>query len=264
MSDDNADNLNGCYCSLEENCKNQNEIDMLGKFSNIISKKWDISINLRQSAINNFLNVGVYKNVYELKGESEEELKKHLGDFYKSRLIFDNTFEEGKKFKYGALNIGGLGIMKYGEYCIIIKKEQSEQYSTLTFIKEDSLNYVDDSGLNIEILCQEIANKECVNYLASQKHENDLKEKPFEEWASMICCDQNYIETITIDDILDEHIQNVRMSKEDYNLYFDYLFEDFTSKLSENEKYRLEDFRKMQILLSQKGIELEIIDYNEN
>ncbi|MCD4678077.1 MAG: hypothetical protein K8S18_19100 [Desulfobacula sp.] len=221
---------------------------------------------------------GIYKNVYELKKEREEDLKpvreleikteqvlkKHLGNYYNSRLIFDNTFEEGKKFKYGALNIGGLGIMKYGEYCVVIKKEKSEKYSTLTFIKEDSLNYVGESGLNIEILCQDIANRECVNYLASQKHENDIKEKPIEGWASMICCDNNYIESITTDDILNEHIKCVRISKNDYSLYFDYLYEDFISKLSEIKKYRLEDFRNMQILLNKKGIKLEIIDDNEN
>ena len=80
----------------------------------------------------------------------------------------------------------------------------------------------------------------------------------------MICCDNNYIEAITTDDILNEHIKSVRMSKNDYSLYFDYLYEDFISKLSEIKKYRLEDFRNMQILLNKKGIKLEIIDDNEN
>lgn len=45
MSNHNTDNLKECYCSLEENCKNQNEIEILTKFSDMIYKNCEISMN---------------------------------------------------------------------------------------------------------------------------------------------------------------------------------------------------------------------------
>ena len=150
----------------------------------------------------------------------------------------------------------------------MIKREQSEDYTSLAFVKEDSLNYVEEDHLNIERLSQDIANRECVHTLVALKHENDIEGIPTDGLASMICCNECYVEAITTDDILNKHIESVRMSKKDYHLYYDYLYKNFLSELSTSElsdivkRYRLEDFRNMQELLTMQGIELEVIDEN--
>lgn len=279
MSAQNSENLKRGYYSLEERYGARNYLTILRKFTRLIRNQWAVSINMRQWALNNLLIAGRYKNVYELKKEREEELtrvtklgisveqalEKYLRSYYKSRVSFDRTFEDGEKFNYGALNIGGIGLQRYGEYCAVIKRKRLEKYSSLAFVKEDSLNYVDKSRVNVEQLSQEIANRECVHLLAALKHENNIENISTDKWASMICCDKTSIEAITTDDILNKHIESVRMSKKDYLLYHDYLYKDFLSELSDPEKrYRLEAFRNMRELLAKQGIGLEVIDKNEN
>ena len=278
IANQNLDNLKTQYKLLKERYGNQNNLDILSKFVKLMKDKWTISINMRQWVLNNFLIAGKYKNIYEVRREQGEELRsvrdleiseeqaleRHQGGYYNSRVTFDRTFEDGEKFKYGALNVGGLGLKKYGEYCVIIKREQSEEYSSLAFIKEDSLNYIDGHHVNIEQLSQDMANKECVHPMVTLKHENDIGGIPADEWASMICCDESYIEAITKDEIKNSHIESVRMSKEDYLLYYDYLFKDYISEISKMEKYQLYMLLGIFKLLDKQGIKLEVIDENGN
>ena len=81
-----------------------------------------------------------------------------------------------------------LSAEKYGEYCVVLKREQVEKYSSLVFIKEDSLKYVDDDAVNTERLGQDIASRECVHFLAVLKHEEDIKSTSVDKWSSMVCC----------------------------------------------------------------------------
>ncbi len=80
----------------------------------------------------------------------------------------------------------------------------------------------------------------------------------------MICCDECYIDAITAEDILNEHIESVRMSKEDYRLHYDYLFKDYNSEITEMERYQLYMLLGILKLLDKQGIKLEVIDENEN
>jgi hypothetical protein len=279
IADENLDNLKTKYKLLKERHEDQNNLGIFSNFVKLVKDKWTISINMRQGVLNNFLIAGKYKNIYEVKKEQGDELrkvkkmdiiseeqavKKHQKGYYEARVTFESTFEDGAKFKYGALNIGGLGLEKYGDYCVAIKLEQSKDYSSLAFIKEDSLNYVDGHHVNIEQLCQDIANKECVHPLVTLKHENDIEGIPADEWTSMICCDESYIEAITKDEIKNNHIESVRMSKEDYLLYYDYLFKDYISEISKMEKYQLYMLLGIFKLLDKQGIKLEVIDENGN
>jgi len=274
MADQNSDSLKERYNSLRKKYEHQNNLDILDEFTRLIENKWTVSINMRQRMINSFLISGRYKNVHELKKEGAEELEKyniqvsveegkerHLKSFYKSRMVFDLTFENGKEFKYSALNIGWLGAEKYGEYCIVLKREQVEKYSSLAFIKKDSLKYVDDDFVNIERLGQDIANRECVHFLTTLKHGEDIKSASVDKWSSIVCHSDDYIESITTDDILNTHIDMVRTSRENFNsYYFDLLYKDFVSELSDFEKYRLAAFRNMQELLNKQGIRLKVLD----
>ncbi len=273
----NSDNLKKRYNSLRKECEQQNNLDVLDEFTKLVGNKWTISINMRQLVINDILISGRCKNVHELKKERAEELeeyseldisveealKKHLKSFYKSRVAFDHTFKNGERFKYGALNIGGLGAQKYGEYCVVFKRELVEKYSSLVFIKEDSLKYVDDGAVNIERLDPDIANRECVHFLATLKHEEYIKSNSVNKWSSIVCCSEDYIEAITADDILNTHVDIVRTSKENLNSYYlDLLYKDFVSELSDFEKYQLAAFRNMQELLDKQGIKLEVLNGN--
>jgi len=279
VANQNSNNLNTQYKLLKERYGDQNNLDILSNFVKLVKNKWAISLNMGLGTLNIFLIAGRYKNVYELKKEQggkltevrkleifdEQAVKSHLKSYYRSRVTFNCTVEDGEKFKYGALNIGGLGLERYGEYCVVIKRKQLEEYPSLAFIKEDSLKYVEEDSVNIERLSQDIANRECVHALAAIKHEKEIGKIPFDELASVICCDECYIEAITSDKIENGHIGSVRMSKTDYARYFiDYLYKDFTSEISEDEMLKLRMLEGIIKLLDAWGIKLEVIDEDGN
>ncbi len=259
MADENSDSLKDRYDSLRERCEECGDLGTMDNFTELVKDEWAVSINMKQSGIKGFLESGRYNNVHERK-RNEAERREHLKGTYKSRMTFDLTFEDGEKFRYGALNVGGLGADKFGDYCIVFEQENIESYSTLAFVKEDSLKYVDaDNTVDIKQLEQDAANKEYVHFLAALKHEVDLGAGANSGWASIVCCRTNYTEAITTDDILNTHIDVVRISKQKSKYFDDLVERDLFSELSDPDKYRLEALSKVRDLLEQQEIELEVL-----
>ena len=269
LADQNSHNLQ------EKVQSGQNDQNPRGKFAGFVKDRWTISINMKPSDLLKFLSSGRYKNEYEVAREDVEMMgkmgetdvsveqvrKKRLKGYYESRTEFNRVFEDGERFKYGALNIGGLGPTKYGSYCVVIKRERSEEFSVLAFIKEDSLNnYVDGGHVDIERLKPDVANRECVHILAVIKHGNDVEGLSANECASMVCCDEHYIEAITTDDILNKHINSVRMSKKESSLVGKQFFDVRYRGSSDIEKrHRIDDFINIRNLLAANRIKLEVL-----
>ena len=255
----------------------QNDQSPRGKFAGFVKDRWTISINMMPSGLLKFLSSGRYKNAYEVAIEDAEMMmkmgetdvsveqlrKKHLKSYYESRTEFSRVFDDGERFKYGALNIGGLGpTKKYGSYCVVIKRKRSEEFSVLAFIKEDSLNnYVDGGHVDIERLKPDVANGACVHILAVIKHGDDVVGLSASKCASIICCDEHYIEAITTDDILNSHINSVRTSKKEISLVGKQFFDVMYLGSSDLEKrHRIDDFTNIQNLLAANRIKLEEIE----
>jgi len=278
LSDRNSDYLGQMYNSLEKRCKENNNLEKLNMFASAVKNTWTVAINMKNRALISFLISGNYKNVYELKKNDEKILiqeikldisaekaaKLRLKEFSRPRFTFDGTFNNGDRFKYGALNLKGNGIQKYGEYCVVFKREHLEKFFTLAFIKEDSLNYVCDDKINFQRFSQDISNRKDIHKLASIKHENDL-DTDNEKLTLKICSENCYIEAVTADDILKQHIGCIRISKKKYSLYFDNLYKDFKSELSDpEERCNVENFKNIIELLNQQHINLEVIEDHEN
>lgn len=282
IADANADRLEKEYQRIQDNC-DKNKSVLLEKFRDKIREEWHLSINIKDMALTVFLDSGDYKNVYALKEEQAAQLidmgvleisgkkpstkkaiKKHLKSFFESRAVFDSSIMDGEKSKYTALNVGGTGANRYGPYCVIIKRETAENYNTLAFIKEDSaIHYVDGKSLVIDKLAKEVSNKECMDLLAALKHEAGIETVSAHGWPGMVCSNTDYIESVTLDDILSSHIKSVRVDKTYYDsIYKDSLLKLFYSELAVEEHYRLAAFQRLLTQLEEHGIELEIIDEN--
>jgi hypothetical protein len=207
------------------------------------------------------VDIGVI-DISKKESAVEESLRKHLKDYYNRRKRFDSSFINGDKFKYTALNIGGTGSNLYGPFCVIIKKEEAGDYNTLAFIKEDSaVNYVENRQVVLEKLARDVSNKECMYILTLLKHESEIESHSSDKWHVMICTNTNYIEAVTVDDILNSHIKCVRIDKSYFNsIYKESLIKLFYSELKENERYRLASFKRLLAEMKKQGIELEIIN----
>jgi len=274
LANENSINLKNQYNNLKENYY---ELEELEKFSNIIEECWKLSINLKLSDLKLFLINGRYKNIYEYKRVQYQKLKnkksaiplnaaieRRLKRYYKLREKFNCKFKDSRFFKYCSLNIEGLGIKYYGEFCVIIQREKSEGFSALTFVKEDSLNYFNKNGFNMKKFRKEIANKECISYLVALKHRNDIKNISSNKIYYKICCNENYIEGFTTEDINISHVESIRMSKKDLDKYYDCLLKDYESEIPEYEKYMVKDYLELFELLEKCEIEREVILENEN
>jgi len=204
--------------------KNHGKAKILDNFKDFVRENWTVSINFRCEGLKGFLEDGVYLNAYDLarkKAKSEKKdyeiaLREHLGDNYEKRLTFDRTFKDGEKFKYCALYVGGLGATKYGRFCVVFKKDEVRNWN-LVFIKEDTLNYV-DNDVDIDRLKRDLADKESVHHLVAIKYYDQIEDCPVNEretiWGSIVCHDDEYIDSITTDEIGVKHICKVKICHE--------------------------------------------------
>lgn len=231
IAEENTDYLLNKYALLRGKYTRENNLHLVTHFLKLVKDQWNLSINLKIHDLNLFFIEGKYKNKYDLEKETKDYSKlKYLNNSKKSTIkkkelnkkrdIFDNSFNSGRKNKYLSLNIGGLGIKKYGNFCLIIKRNHTQKYKSLAFIKEDSLNYVNYDKINIEKLKKEISNRNYVHLLAVLKHEDDICPEFIERCANLICCSENYIEAITQEKVHTSHIECVRINRDEYNSYF--------------------------------------------
>lgn len=274
MADQNSVNLEERYRKLETECGSDHEQECLRKFASFVKDNWRMSINMQLSVVLDFLEFGRYKNIYELKKDQRKELEdetgqkppveegihRHLRSWYGPRTTFDRSFDDGEQLKYGCVNTGGLGSEGFGPYCAVMKRENTDTYSRFVFIKLDSAeNYV-NKGVKVDELSQDVANREHVHHLATVKHHEDVRSKPETDWASMICCSEDYIEAATTDDIVSGHVGIVRMSKTEHATVYECLYKAFNRETEEMELYQLLDFRLLRKRMQELQIELEVTD----
>ncbi len=280
LAEKNAPYLTDTFQSLLDSTDKKNP-DTLKTFTTRIRDEWNLSINMKEKALNDFLHAGQYKNIYEQKirevderikkGEVdasekemklEESLRSHLKKYYESRMTFDSGLKAGEKIKYAALNIGGIGISRFAPLCMIIKREDAEDFTALAFIKRDSiLHYVHQGRVDFDKLRKDVSNKECLPFLAAIKHKDEIETIPPEKWHSMLCCDADYIEAVTIDDILNSHVRSVRVARAYFNGIFKVtMLKKYDSQLTDDEQLRLQAFLLIMDTLKKRGIELEVID----
>jgi hypothetical protein len=282
LAEKNSGYLRNQYKKQNDNCS-ELQRNLLIDFSETIRKKWTLSVNMNDCPLVQWLDTGQFMNIHELKESEaneliniggldssekesavEESLKKRLKQFYEARTIFDSAFLNGNKFKYTALNIGSSGASRYGAYCIVIEKEKVEQYNTLVFIKEDSaINYVENQQVELDRLTYDISNKSCIPFLAAIKHKIDLETTSLDQWPGMICNNNDYIEAVTSEDILSDHIECVRITRNFYNSMFNSLKRYFVGqKVSKERLYRMSFFKHIMSELKKRGIQWEVIDEN--
>ena len=282
LAEKNSEYLQNQYKKLNDSYS-ESQRALLNDFRETLREKWTLSVNMSDCPLVQWLDTGQFMNIHELKeseanelinigglDSSEKEsaversLKKRLKQFYEARTILDSAFLNGNKFKYTALNIGSSGASRYGAYCIIIEREKVEQYNTLVFIKEDSaINYVENQQVELDRLNHDISNKSCIPFLAAIKHKIDLETTSLDQWPLMICNNNGYIEAITSEDILSDHIKCVRITKNFYNSIFNSLKRYFIGqKVSKERLYRMSFFKHIMSELKKRGIQWEVIDEN--
>ena len=191
-----------------------------------------------------------------------EILREKLGPYHERRMAFDQHFDHGMKFRYGALSIGGLGATRFGEYCAIFKHAEVLAQCEVGYLKGDSLNdYVGPGpGVDEMKLQAECATDASKHFLATTKHIADAASQPRDAWAKMLCSADNYVEVIFQGTLRSGNLGAVRISKLDFELYWECAYNEFREKLSELERFRVDAFAVIDEALHDLGATWETVE----
>lgn len=241
--------------------------DVLLRFSDRIARDGQVAINMRPMTLLDFLASERCLNIYEwvdliLRKSSkgrDEILRDKLGAYYERRITFDGYFIGGQEFRYGTLNIGGLGTNRYGEYCVVIDVIKLSGEGELGYLGGDSLRSymtmtpeVDEPELRNH--CATDSHKQ---FLAALKHAAEVARIADDQWPNLICNHGEYIEAIFTGNLHPDQILTVRIARTDYELYWEYAFNEHRERLSEVDRYRVDTFARIDEYLDNLGVSWE-------
>jgi hypothetical protein len=223
----------------------------VGKFADKVTRDGRVAVNMRPWVLARLVLSGQYQNIHEwaqdqsqLCGRSYEEiLQEKLGKYYVRRLAFDAFFGDGRKFRYGALNIGGLGAEKYGMFCVVLHQAFTEG-GQVAYLALDSLSsYVDDAGhVDTVSLQDDLSCHSCCSLLAGLKHMGNLHGWTEERWPILVCSTDDYIEAIFLRKISTDVIDTVRIGRSRYDEVLDLAFGSFAKSLSDADRALIQDY----------------------
>ena len=240
--------------------------EVLSRFAATVASSGRIGVNMRPTVLQELLASGEWFNIHEWaekvahKSSKSKEgiLQEKLGPFYDKRVAFDAYFAGGESFRYGALNIGGLGTERYGEFCVVLRHEEMTATCEIGYLQSDSLRtYVSDKGVDGTALEKECSSDAAKHLLCSLKHSAELDAASEETWPQMVCNQDQYVEAIFVGGLSAEKIQSVRISKGLYELYYEYVYNEYREKLSELDRYRTDTFARIDEYLDQLSIPWE-------
>lgn len=245
------------------------EASRLSRFAERIQRAGRIAVNMEQSVLSSFLTFAVHQNIYEWADETsvvsgaprDEILKQKLKGYYRRRTTFDQSFEDGERFRYGALNIGGAGAPKYGEFCVVLQNRVSAERSEVAYLRADSLKTYMRRGpvLDEEALRRDAAPHERRQCLAVVKHAEEVKTHPEDRWPSVLCSESEFVEAIFTGPLVANDVEVIRMPKQVHDFRYHYAFEEFRRKLGKADRVLCKNFRNVRKLIHQQGISLEVV-----
>ena len=258
------DSFNACIAGAADSAT-------LQSFADKVVQDGQISFNMRPTVLLQFLLSGSHMNIYEwaesisTKSTKDKQaiLKEKLGSYYERRLTFDGHFEGGEQFRYGALNIGGTGAEQYGEYCGVTDHSRIGILNEVSYIMGDSLNcYVTTEPKIDEVkLREECAVDTHKHFLATIKHATQVQSSTAPaQWRTMICSGTTYLEVVMRGELRPADIEAVRISQLNYDLYWEYSFNDVASRLSEVDRFRTDTFATILYELEKRSIHFEGVD----
>jgi len=249
--------------------KSDAEADQLSRFAGRVEREARVSINLRQTPLVSFLTLGQHQNIYEWARTRarhstrtpEEILQARLGPLFEARMAFDHYFTDGESFRYGALNIGGAGPTRYGEFCAVVSERFFAGLCESAYLASDSLTTYVLAGLEIDEarLRQEVAPHPDRHLLAAAKLHGHVCSSPEAAWPGLLCSDIDYVEAVFRGPLALDHLESVRMLEADYELYSDFAFEDLRCGLGVCDRMLTEGFVLVLQHLEARGIPLEVV-----
>ena len=184
-----------------------------------------------------YMNVhGVAREESGRSGTSEDGIRREkLNEYHDRRIAFEASFTQGREFRYGALNIGGIGTDKYGELCAVLSPDWTDVHKSIAYLRSDSLrHYVTrDCSVKLDTLRRDVATGDSRHCLAALKHGDRIADLAVGDWAMLVCSSEEYIEAVFVGDVTRDDFVEVRISKDEYDRLWESTFMSFCEPLDE-------------------------------
>jgi hypothetical protein len=239
------------------------EVETLTRFAETVAAGGKIAVNMRPTVLQDLLASGRWFNIHEWaesivsKSTKTKQviLQEKLQDFYERRIAFDRYFQQGESFRYGALNIGGLGAERFGEFCVVLRQESMMTTTEVGYLQSDSLKtYVTDEGVDGDTLAVGCSTDSGKHLLCALKHVEDLIGLAESRWPQMVCNPDEYVEVIFLGGLGADKLHAVRISRTLYELYYEYSYNEHREKLGELDRYRVDLFSRINEYMGELGL----------
>lgn len=265
----NSDNMRERYAQARAGAAEA--ADAVERFCQRVERHGRASINTRSARLLWMLRHGYYPNPHDEAreqarlegGDSEEYLKRQQGTYYRRRVLFERSFEDGEKFRYASLNIEGTGLSYYGPYCLVLRDPTDSDLAAL--LPANSLErFVYDEGgeprLDEASLRREVSPWLNRHHLTACKHVGDVAGTPDAEWPKMMCHATNdkesFVEIILGSPVTPGNLTEVRVEKSNVRLD-DLIAGTVTDTLTDAERTEL--MARLEVLEELKRLQLDIL-----
>jgi hypothetical protein len=244
IAEQNADQLDNRFMRLVQAVSAPTK-DRLKKFVDSVARDGRIGVNMRPWVVVDLIQNDRHLNMYEAANEAADIsgkdcdgiLRARLGKWYARRLAFAARFQDGQRFRYGALNIGELGATNYGTFCTVLVQNFPAD-RRVAYVKTDSLRGYTDSAGNVDdaTLRNDVAGQDRCHVLAALKHATQIESREDDKWPNMLCSNDDYIEVLFVADICCKSVEEVRVSSRELAIAEELCFDAHGRKLTEEEK----------------------------
>lgn len=161
--------------------------------------------------------------IFRADGDVKAGLKAFAGDQERGeeswlvrRESFEDLWDGGRKFIYGAVNPGHQGTGgRYGPFCLVIRPERVAGSHSAVFPGNTAELYGRYSGAADAAAAY--AQAGCWSFVASigvAVFGEVVADKPVDRWPQLICGEQRFLEVVTVAPIAFSDVLEVRITKE--------------------------------------------------
>lgn len=192
------------------------------EFARGVEKNGRLSVTMRFERLRDFLEGGRFLNPWDecfrdAGGDEDravELLERKQGpEWYGRRALFEGSFAEGRRFRYGALYTGGRALVdsKFGLFCAVFRMDAATAWKLVAWLPANSLErYVpDEKTFDVERMRGEVGAHRSRHHVAAIKHENDVAACPPADWSTLLCEGDRFVEGIVADDLVPPAVERL-------------------------------------------------------
>jgi hypothetical protein len=188
-------------------------------------------------------------------------MRERLDRFYERRIASDSAFRDGEKFRYGALNAGGAGLVAFAPYCVVLTRAFQESLREAACLPGDSLQicFAVDGSFDQTAAERSPSPHTHRHLMAARERADEIPLVDQREWPALVARPGRYFEVIFVGEVSLDVVDCVRVLKTEYERMWDLAFANFRRKLSDAERALVQDFVQLRRAVVDGRTQVEVL-----